>query len=135
MSTVENLPIRRKIAVFYCESALRGKDLEKHIALYPDISFVKFPCTGRINPIVAFKAITDGIGAVIVYGCPVNDCHNFDGNMFAKRRFHAAATVSEALGVDPDRISYVQKDPLDYGVLTREISAARRKLDEMGAEA
>ncbi len=129
------LPISRKILVFYCEHALKGKGLEQHKEKFPEIGFVAFPCTGRINPLVAFKALMDGAGGVVVYGCPTSDCHNFDGNMFAKRRFFAAKTTAEALGVDPDRISYVQKDPLDYGVLVREITAMRRKLDEMGVDA
>ncbi len=135
MPSIEDLPIKRKIIVFHCESALKGKDLENHKDKFPEVGFVKLSCTGRLNPVVAFKALVEGVGAIIIYGCPLNDCHNFDGNMFAKRRVFAAQSVAEALGVDPERLSYVQKYPLDYGVLTREISAMKRKLDSMGVEA
>ncbi|NTU61091.1 MAG: hydrogenase iron-sulfur subunit, partial [Caldiserica bacterium] len=86
----------------------------------------------RLNPIVAFKALLDGAGGVIVFSCPDFDCHHFDGNFFAKRRFHAAQGVAEALGVDPTRITYVQRKYVDKALLDRSISAMKRNAERLG---
>jgi len=130
MREIETLPLSRKIIVIHCEAALKGKQLEDFKNRFKEIGWMNIPCTGRLNPIITFKALMDGAGGVIVYGCPTSDCHNFDGNLFARRRFHATRTVAEALGVDPERIVYIQKDPLDAHLLGREITAMRRFLDK-----
>lgn len=132
MENTQTLPVTGKIIVFYCDAALRGKRLTEITELHPDVTFIQLSCCGRLNPLVAFKALLDGAGGVIVYSCPDFDCHHFDGNFFAKRRFHAAQGVAEALGVDPTRIAYVQRKYVDKAILDRNIAAMKRNVEKLG---
>jgi coenzyme F420-reducing hydrogenase delta subunit len=132
MKEIQLPPATGKIIVFYCDAALRGPKLEEIKKLHSDVSFIELSCCGRLNPVVAFKALMDGAGGVIVYSCPDFDCHHFDGNFFAKRRFHAARGVAEALGVDPTRIEFVQRKYTDMALLDRNIASMKRNLERMG---
>jgi len=127
---VSEIPNNGKIIVFHCNGSLRGKHLEEHKKRFPSISFVEIPCAGMVNPIVMFKSLMEGTGGLIVYACPEFDCHNFDGNSFAKRRVFSASKVAEAIGVEPWRMVYIQRDRLDPALLTRTIAATKRKLSE-----
>lgn len=131
MENSQTLPVSGKVIVFYCDAALRGKQLAQLTNLHPDVTFIQLSCCGRLNPLVAFKALLDGAGGVIVYSCPDFDCHHFDGNFFAKRRFHAAQGVAEALGVDPTRIAYVQRKYTDIALLDRNIAAMKRNIERL----
>ena len=133
MRDTQTLPVTKKILVFYCDAALRGSKLADIKELHPDVTFIQLSCCGRMNPLVAFKAILDGAGGVIVFSCPDFDCHHFDGNFFAKRRFYAAQGVAEALGVDPTRIEYVQRKYTDKALLDRSISAMKRNIERLEA--
>ncbi len=124
------LPIGEKIIVLHCKGSLRGKHLEEHKNRFPSVDFVEIACAGMVNPIVMFKSLMEGAGGVIVYACPEFDCHNFDGNQFAKRRVFSAKNVAEALGIDPWRMVYIQRDRLDPGQLTRTISSLKKNLAE-----
>jgi F420-non-reducing hydrogenase iron-sulfur subunit len=119
-----------KIIVFHCNASLRGKALRAHKERFPSVVFIEVPCSGTINPIVVFKSLMDGASAVVVYACPEFDCHNFDGNAFAKRRMYSASKVAETLGIEPWRMIYIQRHRLDPGLLTRTIATIKRNLTE-----
>ncbi len=131
MRDVLTLPVTRKLIVFYCDAALRGRMLAETQEKFPEVTFIQLSCCGRLNPLVAFKALMDGAGGVIVFSCPDFDCHHFDGNFFAKRRFFAAQGVAEALGIDPSRIEYVQRKYTDKALLERSINSMMRNIERL----
>lgn len=126
----ELTPADGKMIIFHCNGSLRGKALIEHKNRFPSVSFIEVPCSGMVNPIVVFKSLMDGASAVIIYACPEFDCHNFDGNAFAKRRMFSASKVAEALGIEPWRMTYIQRHRLDPGLLTRTIASIKRNLSE-----
>ncbi|MEW6218649.1 MAG: hydrogenase iron-sulfur subunit [Thermodesulfobacteriota bacterium] len=68
------------------------------------IRIVRLPCSGRMDPLLALKALQDGADGVLISGCHPGDCHYSDGNYFARRRFAVVRSLMEFVGLDPRRL-------------------------------
>jgi len=74
---------------------------------YPsNIRIVQVPCSGRIDPMMIFKAFVEGYEGVMVSGCHPGDCHYGTGNYHAKRKLAVARKLLELVGVDSKRMLF-----------------------------
>lgn len=74
---------------------------------YPaTVRLVRFPCTGRMNPLFILKAFEHGADGVLVSGCHPGDCHYVQGNFYARRRFATFRALMEFVGLDPRRLHF-----------------------------
>jgi coenzyme F420-reducing hydrogenase delta subunit/ferredoxin len=74
---------------------------------YPTaVRLVRFPCTGRMNPLFIIKAFEHGADGVLVSGCHPGDCHYVQGNLYARRRFAVFKALMEFVGLDPRRLHF-----------------------------
>ncbi len=70
------------------------------------VRLLRFPCTGRMNPMFVVKAFEQGADGVLVSGCHPGDCHYVQGNLHARRRFATFKALMEFVGVDPRRLHF-----------------------------
>lgn len=70
------------------------------------VRLVRYPCTGRMNPLFIIKAFEQGADGVLVSGCHPGDCHYVQGNLFARRRFAVFKSLMEFVGLDPRRLHF-----------------------------
>jgi coenzyme F420-reducing hydrogenase delta subunit/ferredoxin len=70
------------------------------------LRLVRFPCTGRMNPLFIIKAFENGADGVLVSGCHPGDCHYVQGNLYARRRFAVFKALMEFVGLDPRRLHF-----------------------------
>jgi F420-non-reducing hydrogenase iron-sulfur subunit len=74
---------------------------------YPaNVRIVQVPCSGRVDPLMIFRAFTKGYDGVMVSGCHPGDCHYGTGNYHAKRKLAVSRSLLETVGVHPDRILF-----------------------------
>ena len=74
---------------------------------YPaNVRIVQVPCSGRVDPIMIFRALVEGYDGVMVSGCHPGDCHYGTGNYHARRRLAVARRLLEFVGVDPKRMHF-----------------------------
>ncbi len=74
---------------------------------YPaNVRLVRFPCTGRMSPLMIVKAFEQGADGVLVSGCHPGDCHYVQGNLVARRRFTVFRSLMDFLGVDLRRLHF-----------------------------
>ncbi len=100
---------KTKIAAFVCNwCSYAGADAAGTSRLQYDDSvwIVRFPCTGRIDPLFIIKAFEQGVDGVLVSGCHPGDCHYATGNLFARRRFTIFRTLMLFLGLDERRLQF-----------------------------
>ena len=72
---------------------------------YPaNVRMIRFPCTGRMSPLMIVKAFEQGADGVLVSGCHPGDCHYTEGNYHARRRMTMFRKLVEFIGVDPERV-------------------------------
>jgi coenzyme F420-reducing hydrogenase delta subunit/ferredoxin len=85
-----------------------GADMAGTIRLeYPaSVRLVRFPCTGRMNPLVIIKAFEQGADGVLVSGCHPGDCHYVQGNLVARRRFTIFRSLMDFIGLDLKRLHF-----------------------------
>jgi len=74
---------------------------------YPaNVRLLRFPCTGRMNPMFIVKAFERGADGVLVSGCHPGDCHYVHGNLVARRRFTVFRSLMDLLGLDQGRLHF-----------------------------
>ena len=85
----------------YAGADLAGTSRKKYPA---NIRIIKIPCSGRIDPLLIFKALLLGFDGVLVSGCHPGDCHYLTGNYRARRRMAITNKFLEYMGIEPERI-------------------------------
>jgi coenzyme F420-reducing hydrogenase delta subunit/ferredoxin len=74
---------------------------------YPsNVRMVRFPCTGRMSPLMILRAFEQGADGILVSGCHPGDCHYVQGNLVARRRFTIFRSLLEFLGIDMGRLHF-----------------------------
>jgi F420-non-reducing hydrogenase iron-sulfur subunit len=98
-----------KILAILCKwCSYAGADLAgtSRFAYPANVRIVQVPCSGRVDPIMIFKAFVEGYDGVMVSGCHPGDCHYGTGNYHARRRIAVARRLLEFVGVHPDRMHF-----------------------------
>jgi len=106
---VEPRPAEPNIVAMVCRwCTYAGADLAGTSRLtYPSaVRLLRFPCTGRMNPLFIMKAFDNGADGVLVSGCHPGDCHYVQGNLYARRRFGTFKELMEFVGLDPRRLHF-----------------------------
>ncbi len=97
------------IAAFVCKwCTYAGADMAgtNRLSYPPNVRLIRFPCTGRMNPLFIIKAFEQGVDGVLVSGCHPGDCHYVQGNLIARRRFTIFRSLMELLGLDRRRLHF-----------------------------
>ncbi len=98
-----------KIVAFVCNwCTYAGADLTgtSRMKYSPQVTVIRFPCTGRIDFMLLLKAFAGGADGIIVSGCHPNDCHYSSGNFHARRRWIVFRSLLEFLGIDVRRVQF-----------------------------
>lgn len=98
-----------KILAILCKwCSYAGADLAgtSRFAYPSNVRIVQVPCSGRVDPIMIFRAFVEGYDGVLVSGCHPGDCHYGTGNYHARRRLAIARRLLEVVGVHPHRMHF-----------------------------
>ncbi|MGB7054901.1 MAG: hydrogenase iron-sulfur subunit [bacterium] len=87
----------------YAGADLAGTSRFKYPA---NVRIVQVPCSGRVDPVMIFRAFVEGYDGVMVSGCHPGDCHYGTGNYHARRRLAVARRLLEFVGVHPARMHF-----------------------------
>src|SRR6266568_4845212 len=124
-----------KIVAFVCTwCTYAGADLAGTSRLqYPaNVRVLKFPCTGRIDPVFILRAFQKGADGVLVSGCHPGDCHYMAGNLHARRRFAAFRALIEFVGVDLDRLQFSWVSAAEGGKWVEVVTELTDRVRAMG---
>ena len=100
---------------------------------YPsNVRVLKFPCTGRIDPVFILKAFQQGADGVLVSGCHPGDCHYIAGNFHARRRFAVFRKLLEFVGVNLDRLQFSWVSAAEGGKWVEVVTDLTEKVRAMG---
>ncbi len=67
------------------------------------VRVVRVPCSGRVDPLMIYKAFERGVDGVLVGGCHLGDCHYSEGNYACQGRMALVKALVSAMGVEPER--------------------------------
>ena len=80
---------KTKIVTLICERAVDMNPLcdeSGRLKDEGDVSVIKFPCSGMIQPLMIEAAMKAGASGVIVCGCQIGDCYYREGNKMIRER-------------------------------------------------
>lgn len=97
-----------KILGFLCNwCCYAGADLAgvSRFQYPPNIRVIRLMCSGRVDPAHIFRAFSNGLDAVFIGGCHLNDCHYVThGNYDALAMVHICKKLLEHIGLNPERL-------------------------------
>jgi coenzyme F420-reducing hydrogenase delta subunit/NAD-dependent dihydropyrimidine dehydrogenase PreA subunit len=113
-----------RLVVFVCDWCLRAAADVEVLESYPDnVRVVHIPCSGRIDPEMALRALKSGIDGILVCGCKPGECHFIRGTMVSACKMGALSNLLEAMHAGKKRAHFVQIGTLERGRVRREVDA------------
>lgn len=96
----------RIVGIFCNWCTYTGADLAgtSRLKYPPNIRVVRVMCSGRMDPTLVMKALTEGADGVLLAGCHPGDCHYQNGNHKTMRRVPLLKKTLEQLGIEPGRV-------------------------------
>jgi coenzyme F420-reducing hydrogenase delta subunit len=113
----------------YAGADLAGTSRKKYPA---NIRIIKIPCSGRIDPVLIFKALRLGFDGVLVSGCHPGDCHYLTGNYRARRRLAITKPFLEYLGIEPERIQASWVSASEGGKFADVVTDVTKNIQQIG---
>jgi len=91
------------------------------------VRVVRVPCSGRVDPLMIYKAFERGVDGVLVGGCHLGDCHYSEGNYACQGRMALVRSLLAAAGIERSRFR-LEWISASEGQIFRDV------VDEMSAE-
>lgn len=108
---------RLKVIALVCERSVdfEGRlDESKRLVDCSDVTVLRLPCSGQIQPAMIEAALKNGADGVITTGCRIGDCHYREGNKFLKARLTGERQPKLRATVDRKRLRALWLSALEY---------------------
>jgi F420-non-reducing hydrogenase iron-sulfur subunit len=123
------------IVAFCCNwCAYAGADLAG-VSRYeypPNVRIIRIMCSGRVDPLMVFRAFRKGADGVLVAGCHPGDCHYIDGNLRAKERMEQVSRIMEKSGIPLQRFELTWISAAEGKIFAETIREFTEELKKLG---
>jgi coenzyme F420-reducing hydrogenase delta subunit/ferredoxin len=100
---------------------------------YPaNVRMIRFPCTGRMSPLMILRAFEQRADGVLVSGCHPGDCHYVQGNLVARRRFTIFRALMDFIGIDLKRLHFAWVSAAEGHKWAKVVSEVTQAVQEAG---
>ena len=96
------------------------------------IRVIRVPCSGRVDPLMIYKAFERGVDGVLVGGCHLGDCHYSEGNYACQGRMRLVKAMLQAAGVDEGRFRLEWISASEGSIFQAVVNEMAAKLRELG---
>jgi F420-non-reducing hydrogenase iron-sulfur subunit len=124
-----------KIVGFLCNwCSYRAADLAgtARINYAPNVRIIRVMCSGRVDPMFVFKALSMGADGVLIAGCHPGECHYIEQNYKAMRRFHMLQQTLKQMGLEENRVQLVWASAAEGQQLAEAIDKMVSDVKELG---
>jgi len=104
---------------------------QSRITYPPNVSVIRVPCSGRVEPSFVMDALAQGADGVLICGCHPGDCHYLEGNYKAAARHALLERTLADLGIERERVqlSWVSaSEPKRFGEVVTQMTETLREL-------
>jgi heterodisulfide reductase subunit C len=130
------------LVTFVCDWSLRADDDLSILESYSDnVRVIHIPCTGRIDPELALRALRSGVDGVLVCGCAPGECHYKRGTDVSSCKigllnlmFEQMSAVGGSVPGSPwgvGRVRFVQIGTQDRGRIRNEVDSMLDNLAQL----
>jgi len=105
---------------------------------HKDTVVVRYPCVGKVDSLHLLKALEEGADGVVVVGCSESDkfkCQYKEISQWTEKRVNHASDLVESIGLERERISFVELDGEEIDKFDQVVADAVKKLKEAGSSA
>jgi coenzyme F420-reducing hydrogenase delta subunit/heterodisulfide reductase subunit C len=115
-----------RLLTFVCDWCLRSASDVALLESYPEnVRVIHVPCSGRIDPEMALRALRSGIDGVLVCGCAPGECHYKRGTYVSSCKMGLLGRTLDQMNVEgglaSGRVRFVQIGTQERGRIRREI--------------
>jgi len=96
------------------------------------IRVIRVPCSGRVDPLLIYKAFERGADGVLVGGCHLGDCHYAEGNYACQGRMTLVKALLSAAGVEEGRFRLEWISASEGQIFQQVVNEMAAKLRELG---
>jgi coenzyme F420-reducing hydrogenase delta subunit/NAD-dependent dihydropyrimidine dehydrogenase PreA subunit len=123
------------LVTFVCDWCLRADSDVSLLESYPDnVRVIHIPCTGRIDPEMALRALRSGIDGVLVCGCAPGECHYKRGTYVSSCKIGLLGRMLDQMsahaGFGSGRVRFVQIGTQDRGRIRAEVEGMLGYLEQ-----
>ena len=100
----------KSVVVFCCEnSALPAYNSAKSLGneFSSNIKVIHIPCAGKVDVEFVWQSLVKGAAGVLIAACHEGNCKSEKGNTFAKWRFGEIAKRLETIGINKEKIGFI----------------------------
>lgn len=110
--------------IMYCSNSIETGELDAaEIGMHDDIvKMISIPCSGKLDLLYMIKAFETGADGVVLLTCPVNKCHNLEGNLRANVRVGSVNSILAESGLDGERVAVIEVENGNIAGLTTRIN-------------
>ena len=119
-----------RLVTFVCDWCLRADADLEILASYPEnVRVVHIPCSGRIDPEMALRALKAGIDGVLVCGCQPGECHYQRGTFVSDCKLSVLDRMLSEMEIGSGKVRFVQIGTTDRGRIRMEINSMLEDLE------
>lgn len=128
-------PFEPVIVGFLCNwCSYRAADLvgtaRHHYA--PNMRAIRVMCSGRVEPDMVIKALSEGADGVLIAGCHPGECHYIEGNLKALRRYSMLKRMLVQFGIEEQRVQIVWASASEGPLLAKTVDRMTEELRSLG---
>ncbi|MFZ5627211.1 MAG: hydrogenase iron-sulfur subunit [Bacillota bacterium] len=122
-----------RIIAFCCENSgwLAYQSARPNLSSQLKVKAIKLPCSGRLDVLYLYKSLAAADG-VMVLACQKENCKFLRGNNRAEQRWQGVAKMLASMGVNAERIAFVNLAANMGPQLAEEILAFAQRLAALG---
>jgi NADPH-dependent glutamate synthase beta subunit-like oxidoreductase/coenzyme F420-reducing hydrogenase delta subunit/NAD-dependent dihydropyrimidine dehydrogenase PreA subunit len=124
----------RMLAVTCAYGVFAQPELARYRA--ENLAVVRYPCTAKVDSLHLLKAVEQGVDGIVVFGCGEGgkfECPHGETGYWTRKRVEHARKLLKELGLEEDRVAYVEFEGTDSGAFERVVAEAADKLKALGA--
>ncbi|MCK5097586.1 MAG: hydrogenase iron-sulfur subunit [Desulfobacteraceae bacterium] len=121
----------KSIVVFCCEnSALQAYNASLGLGndLPANLKVIHIPCAGKVDVEFIWQSLVKGAAGVVVAACHEGNCKAEKGNTYAKWRFGDIAKRLEAIGINQEKVGFINIASNMADDFTKKINEFAQKL-------
>jgi heterodisulfide reductase subunit A len=125
-----------RLLTFVCDWSLRAAEDVSLLESYPEnVRVVHIPCTGRIDPEMALRALRSGVDGVLVCGCAPGECHYKRGTYVSACKIGLLGRMLDQMSVEggmaSGRVQFVQIGTQDRGLIREKVDGMLEHLSAL----
>ncbi len=98
----------------------------------PNVRLIRLMCSGRLDPMFVFKALSEGADGVLITGCHPGDCHYVEQNIKTLRRYELLKKTLADFGIEDGRVKLVWASAAEGILLAEEIDKIVSEVKALG---